>query len=358
MSSKRSKKKVHSFPDLLQTVAAKLRPPYGIVLGSAAEVAEVIRTLPDGEITCYQMDTFRAARLGESIAERPAATVETCADLWELPLPVQTMIYPVPYSGERSLKLDMIEQAYHVLKPHGTFIVLSPYDRDDFFAPALKKVFGKVHVPMDGDNKVFWCQADGERPRRRHEVAYHVRVDEQTSYCFVSRPGVFGYGFFDAGGRALTEVMELAPGQRVLDLGCGAGTNGILAARQIGPTGFVAFADSNVRAVTLAELNAKAIGVPNFQAVVTHTLTDWPDASFDVILANPPYYAQGTIVRLFVERAKALLRPGGVLYLVTKQLDAAYPIVAEHFPEPELFENRGYVIFRACNDVTTASRAP
>src|SRR5438034_11508286 len=103
----------------------------------------------------------------------------------------------------------------------------------------------------------------------------------------MSRPGVFGYGFLDAGGRALTEVMELQPGQRVLDLGCGVGTNGVLAARQIGPDGFVAFADSNVRAISLAELNAKAMGLTSFQAIATHTLTDWPDDSFDVILANP-----------------------------------------------------------------------
>jgi len=59
----------------------------------------------------------------------------------------------------------MIEQAYHVLKPHGTLVVLSPYDKEDFFPPILKKVFGKVHVPMEGDNTVFWCQQDGERHR-------------------------------------------------------------------------------------------------------------------------------------------------------------------------------------------------
>ena len=70
----------------------------------------------------------------------------------------ETLLYPVAYGGERSLKLDMIEQGCHVLKPHGTFIVLSPYDVDDFFAPALKKVFGKVHVPMEGNNSVFWLQ--------------------------------------------------------------------------------------------------------------------------------------------------------------------------------------------------------
>jgi 16S rRNA G1207 methylase RsmC len=335
---------------LMRIVASKLRPPFGVVLGSPGEVAELAQSLPEGETTCYQMDLFQAARLTEIFANRDrTAAVETRADLWDLAPTFQTLLYPVPYGGERALKLDMIEQAFHVLKPHGTLVVLSPYDNDEFFPPALKKVFGRVHAPMEGGNKVFWCQREGAllpRARRRHEISYHVRVDEQTSYCFVSRPGVFGYGFCDEGARALTELMELGPGQRVLDVGCGAGTIGILAARQVGPAGFVSFADSNVRAIALTELNATALGLTNFQARASHTLTEWPDASFDVVLANPPYYAHGSILRLFIGRSKALLRSGGVLYLVTKQVDAAWPIVQEHFPEPELYENRGYVIFR------------
>jgi hypothetical protein len=34
---------------------------------------------------------------------------------------------------------------------------------------------------------------------------------------------------------------------------------------------------------------------------------------------------------------------------VTKQVDLTWAIVQEHFPEPELFECRGYVIFRVTN---------
>ena len=177
-------------------------------------------------------------------------------------------------------------------------------------------------------------------------MTYHVRVDAETSYKFVSRPGVFGYGFYDEGARALMEVAEFAPGQSVLDLGCGVGTNGILAARHIGPSGQITFVDSNVRAIALADLNAKAIGVANFRTVASHALREVPEGAFDVILANPPYYAHGAIMQLFIERGKASLVPGGAFYLVTKQVDTAWPLVQEHFGEPEMFENRGYMIFR------------
>lgn len=347
MPRKKSKKHAKTSVDLIPAIAHKLRPPFGIVLGAPGEVAELAHGLPDGEIHCWQMDLYQANRLSEAlrIRNRPAS-VETRADLWDLEPAFQTLIYPVPQGGERELKIDVIEQAYHTLKEQGAFIVLSPYDQDDFFPRALKKVFGRVHAPVVEGNAVFWCQRDGERPRRRHELTYHVRVDEGTSYSFTSRPGVFGYGFFDEGARALTEVMELGEGQRVLDLGCGAGTIGVLAARQVGASGFVAFADSNCRAIALAEQNARALGVPNYEALATHTQTEWPDASFDVVLANPPYYAQGGIIRQFVERGHALLKPGGQLFLVTKLVDLTWPIMQTYFTQPELFENRGYVIFR------------
>ena len=143
----------------------------------------------------------------------------------------------------------MIEQAFHALTPGGHFIVLSPFENDSVLPQALKKVFGRVHVPPDSGNAVFWCRREGDRPKRRHEMTFQVRANETTSLRFVSRPGVFSYGCFDHGARSLVETAEINPGDRIVDLGCGCGTNGILAAQRAGPDGFIAFVDSNVRAL-------------------------------------------------------------------------------------------------------------
>ena len=342
------KRKTPSFAELAAHLAGKLRPPFGIVLGSPAEVSDLAAALPSGAVVCYQMDLFQATRVRQELsALGTQAEVHPAADLWDLPAPVQTLLYPVPLGGERALKLDVIEQAYHALAPHGTFIVLSPYERDEFFPRALKKVFGKVHMPMATHNAVFWCQREGERPRRRHEVVYQVRVDDTTSARFVSRPGVFSYGKFDDGARALVETMDVHDGDRILDIGCGVGTNGILAAGRAGPTGFVTLADSNIRAVALAELNARNNGTASFETIASATLREVPRSSFDVVLANPPYYAQLSIAELFIERGRAALKPGGRFFLVTKQPQGVYPFLAEAFGEVEAGERRGYVVFRA-----------
>jgi 16S rRNA (guanine1207-N2)-methyltransferase len=241
----------------------------------------------------------------------------------------------------------MIEQAFQVLGPRGTLIVHSAYEKDDLFPGLLKKVFGNVHATQAREGTVHWCHREGDRPRRRHEVTFHARVGDEPSLSFLSRPGVFSYGRFDDGSRALVETTEIQPGDRILDMGCGRGTNGIFAGRRSGPTGSVAFVDSNLRAVVLAEENARTNGLSAFHVLAQAHMHGKPEKPFDVSLANPPYYAQGAIARLFIEGSRGQLRPGGRFYVVTKQPDVVGPIVAECFGAAQLVERRGYFILAA-----------
>jgi len=188
-------------------------------------------------------------------------------------------------------------------------------------------------------------QADGAR--RRHEMTFHARVDEGPSLVFVSRPGTFSYGRFDDGARALVETMDIEPGDRILDIGCGCGTNGIVAARRAGPEGHVVLVDSNVRAVALAEENARRNAVTSFEAIASCTLDTLAPGSFDVVLANPPYYAQNAIAHLFIARGRRVLKPGGRFYLVTKQPDALGPLMVDTFGQAEIAERRGYFVLCA-----------
>ncbi|HWY85548.1 MAG TPA: methyltransferase, partial [Gemmataceae bacterium] len=64
-----------------------------------------------------------------------------------------------------------------------------------------------------------------------------------------------------------------------------------------------------------------------------------------VVLANPPYYAQLAIARLFIERGKRCLKPGGRFYLVTRQVDHVFEIMEEVFGPVQGEERRGYVVF-------------
>src|SRR5262249_23364224 len=154
--------------------------------------------LSNPDVTCYQMDLYQAARLQEELKERHLpAHIEPRADLWDLPADFASLLFPAQEGGERSLKLDMVEQAWHVLRPEGTLIVLSPYEQDRFFPSVLRKVFGKFHSFELPYGQVFWCHRRGDRARRRHEITFQVRGESGTSLRFLSRPGVFSYGKFD-----------------------------------------------------------------------------------------------------------------------------------------------------------------
>src|SRR5204863_8141822 len=108
---------------------------------------------------------------------------------------------------------------------------------------------------------------------------------------FPSRPGVCSCGRFDNGARALLEVAEVRPGDRVLDLGCGCGTNGVLAGVRAGPAGHVTFVDSNLRAAAVAEHNAQLNGLAGYDVRACSRLDGVPPRGFDVVLTNPPYFA-------------------------------------------------------------------
>jgi 16S rRNA (guanine1207-N2)-methyltransferase len=332
-------------PDPLR---GKVRPPVVVVLGSRAEVVNLLRGCDGPDATCYQMDLYQSERLREELgAANLAAQVVTLPDLWDLQADFQTAIYLPARAGERELKIDVVEQAFHVLKPGGALVVWSPQADDTFFAPLQTKIFGRVHEHRSEADAVFWSRREGDRPRRRHEVVFQAKIRDGRSCRFLSRPGTFSYGRFDNGARALTKVMEIAPGDRVLDLGCGCGTNGIFAAQIAGDTGHVVFIDSNVRATALAEHNARTNGVASFEVIASHRVEGPPGGSFDVALANPPYFAQHAITRLFVERSRDLLKPDGRFYMVTKQPSEVAAIVEEDFGHVEAVMQRGYTILMA-----------
>jgi 16S rRNA (guanine1207-N2)-methyltransferase len=337
--------------DVPERLRAKARPPLVVILGSPAEVVNLLTALEPLPATCYQMDLYQAERLRDELqAAALTADVVTAPDLWDLPADFQTALFLPARGGERDLKIDVVEQAFHVLRPRGNLLIWSPHETDNLFPGLIKKVFGRLHADP-GPETVFWAQREGERPRRRHEITFQARLGEESAR-FLSRPGTFAYGRFDEGARALAEVMTIEEGDRILDVGCGCGTVGIFAGKAAGPTGRVTFVDSNVRATALADHNANANGLTNYQVIASSSMEGLPERGFDVVLANPPYYANNAVARLFVEKGRAALRPEGRFYLVTKQPNQTAPILVEAFGSIDAVMHRGYTILAAGADLS------
>ncbi|MBM4095970.1 MAG: methyltransferase [Planctomycetes bacterium] len=324
------------------------RHPLVVVMGSPAEVVNLLKALPPGPTTCFQMDMHQGHQVFAALKEAGIdAAVEVLGDLWDLPEKPRTAVYLPARSGERDLKIDLVEQAYQVLPKDGQFVVWSSESVDRLFPDLLKKVFKKVHSHATPSGHVMWAVRGDDKPRRTRELAYRARVKDVPSQFYVSRPGVFGYGKFDNGARALAEIAEIRPGDRILDMGCGNGSIGVMAGLQAGPGGSLVFADSSPRALELARRNATAAGLTNFQTALTCDFEEdpnLPEDGFDVVLANPPYFAGGAISRMFVNAASRLLRSGGRFYLVTRQPDEPGEAMGEAFGEFDAIMNRGYTV--------------
>ena len=117
-------------------------------------------------------------------------------------------------------------------------------------------------------------------------------------------------------------IAPIVPGETVLDIGCGAGTDLLLAARRVGPGGRAIGIDMTETMRDRARASALAAGLANVEVLrADATALPLPDASVDVVISNG-------VLNLVPEKDKAfaeirrVLRPGGRLQLADIVLDA------------------------------------
>jgi arsenite methyltransferase len=80
---------------------------------------------------------------------------------------------------------------------------------------------------------------------------------------------------------------RLKPGERVLDLGCGAGTDSLVAARMVGPEGHVTGIDMTPEMLDKARRSAAEMDAANVEFVESEAeALPFAEASFDVVISN------------------------------------------------------------------------
>jgi SAM-dependent methyltransferase len=104
---------------------------------------------------------------------------------------------------------------------------------------------------------------------------------------------------------------RLEPGERVLDLGSGAGTDSLVAAQMVGEDGSVTGVDMTPEMLAKARQAAAEMGVRNVEFVEAEAeRLPFPDESFDVVISNGVIDLIPDKDAVFNELFR-VLRPGG-----------------------------------------------
>jgi arsenite methyltransferase len=136
----------------------------------------------------------------------------------------------------------------------------------------IKRTYAEVSQEPDKDF-IFptgraWAQ-DLEYPE---EHLVQVPDSAVESYAGVANPFSLG-------------VLE--PGERVLDVGCGAGTDTLVAAQMVAPGGHVTGIDMTPEMLSKARAAAEEMGATNVDFVEGEVeRLPFDDASFDVVISN------------------------------------------------------------------------
>jgi arsenite methyltransferase len=108
-------------------------------------------------------------------------------------------------------------------------------------------------------------------------------------------------------------LRALSPGQRVVDVGCGAGFDTLVAADQVGPTGRVVGVDMTPEMLVKARRSVAALGLEHVdvrEGLAERLPVD--DGWADVVISNGVINLCADKAAVFAE-IRRVLRPGGVL---------------------------------------------
>ena len=176
-----------------------------------------------------------------------------------------------------------------------------------------------------------------------------MQIEEQVQgidLVLQTNEEVFSPTAVDKGTRAMLSFVEFKEGDKVLDLGCGCGVVGILAAKQIGAEKVV-MCDVSENAVQLSKQNAELNGVAAVTIRQSDGLKDITETGFTLILSNPPYHTDFAVAKGFIEDGFKKLAMGGKMVMVTKRLDWYRNKLSSVFGGVTVKEKDGYYVFVA-----------
>ena len=193
----------------------------------------------------------------------------------------------------------------------------------------------KIMNVREGVKRAY--SAAASEPQKRHPFPHGRAYADSLGYSFdqVSRLPRAALDAF-AGVSCLPAFSELEPGDDVLDLGCGAGLDSLIASQTIGRMGSVTAVDFSEAMLARARAAAWEAGAANVECVLSDAeALPFDDKSFDKVIINGLFNLNPGREVIFRELAR-VLRPGGKAFVAELILTEPLP------PEMEVDETEWF----------------
>jgi ubiquinone/menaquinone biosynthesis C-methylase UbiE len=156
-------------------------------------------------------------------------------------------------------------------------------------------------------------------------VASVLVGQDTTSKRPTSEPYTGDLSIFDSPGRdqrlqvdRVMDVLGIAPGKNVADIGAGSGWFTVRAARRVGATGVVYAVDINPQAVEYIDRRLRKESLSNVKTILSKPDDPLlPSASVDVVLLLKTYHEVADPITL-LERLRPALKPGARLGIIDR----------------------------------------
>jgi 16S rRNA (guanine1207-N2)-methyltransferase len=254
----------------------------------------------------------------------------------------------------RAATFDDLAEAWRILTPGGELLFAGPNTLGVVSAvKRLAEQLGQPGVVVANRARArvvrFRKQGDGG-PEREVSEPIAIELSELT-FELETLPGVFSAKRLDPGSELLIEAFarmtSAKPPRRIVDLGCGTGVLGLVAAMRL-PEAEVLLVDADARAVECARRNAARLGLTSRCRVLWWDAREKPpEAGFDFALVNPPFHHRGPEVdlapalALFESLTGWLKRHGRALLVANRTLPYEAPLARLGEVE-KIADERGY----------------
>lgn len=187
--------------------------------------------------------------------------------------------------------------------------VFSPEEKEQI-TEAVRKKYAVVASSARGKFKYETGKKGASILGYEPEILVDIPDELLESFCGVGNP---------------FSIWKLREGEDVLDIGCGAGFDLIVAHRKVGTNGRVFGVDLTEEMISQARRNFEVLGI---ESIETHHISSeilpFADNSFDAVISNGVINLSPAKAELLAEIYR-VLRPGGRLQFADMVMDGELP---------------------------------